>query len=162
MERLAVTCGASAPSLIALASAAYYGGRFEVTRIGAIGGPIFDYDINSAYPDVMRDLPCLEHGEWREWSARAMALDLDPACHVFVAPLRFDHGSASREASGDRMNVCGLPIRQKSGRLFWPVKGAGVYWSCEDVGGSNRLRGAGIRLYQAMRLPAVRMGGPAL
>lgn len=123
------------------ASAAYYGGRFEVTRTGAIAGPIWEYDIHSAYPAAMRGLPCLEHGTWEEVSPRALS-DLDPACHTFVAPLRFDHSAkfAPRPngGSGGRLNVCGLPVRQKSGRLFWPIQGGGIYWSCE-IAGAKKL-----------------------
>lgn len=113
-----------------MASAAYYGGRFEVTRVGAIAGPVWEYDIHSAYPAMMGRLPCLEHGTWRECSAIGLR-DLDPACHLFVAPLRFDHHAAGFAQYGMRQNICGLPIRQKTGRLFWPVQGGGVYWSCE-------------------------------
>lgn len=43
---------------------AYAGGRIEVCKIGVHDGPVYDYDINSAYPDVMRGLPCLAHGKW--------------------------------------------------------------------------------------------------
>lgn len=32
------------------ANEAYYGGRFEVSTIGHIAGPIYEYDVNSAYP----------------------------------------------------------------------------------------------------------------
>lgn len=126
-EALAV----SLPAGVRLAaSAAYYGGRFEVTRTGAIAGPIWEYDIHSAYPAMMQALPCLAHGGWREVSAAGLC-DLDPACHTFVAPVRFDHHGEGFARYGMRQNVCGLPIRQKSGRLFWPVQGGGVYWSCE-------------------------------
>ena len=109
------------------ASAAYYGGRFEVTRVGAIDGPVWEYDIHSAYPAAMETLPCLEHGTWEKTEAKQLA-GLDPGREIFVAPLKFFH-LTSRD--GGRENVCGLPIRQKGGRLFWPVRGGGIYWSCE-------------------------------
>src|SRR5262249_787370 len=41
-----------------LAHAGYYGGRFEVFRIGAVGDA-FEHDIASAYPAKMLHLPCL-------------------------------------------------------------------------------------------------------
>lgn len=120
----------NADDFLAQASAAYYGGRFEVTRTGAIDGPVWEYDIHSAYPAAMEKLPCLEHGKWWKISSEFLS-NLDPACHTFVAPVRFDHHAAGFAQHGMRQNVCGLPVRQKSGRLFWPVQGAGVYWSCE-------------------------------
>lgn len=131
-----------------MASAAYYGGRFEVMRTGAIPGPIYEADIHSAYPAAMRSLPCLDHGEWLVAYPEELAR-LDPARETFVAPLYFDHVPApaydleNLSRHMPRQNVCGLPVRQKSGRLFWPIKGGGVYWSCE-IAAAQRL-GAQVR-----------------
>ena len=41
----------------------YYGGIFEVLAHGHIPGTAYEYDINSAYPNAMVNLPCL-CGEW--------------------------------------------------------------------------------------------------
>lgn len=43
---------------------AYAGGRIEICKIGHHKGPVYDYDINSAYPSVLKDLPCLACGHW--------------------------------------------------------------------------------------------------
>lgn len=43
---------------------AYYGGRFEISRVGFCGDG-WNHDINSAYPAAMVLLPCLAHGRWR-------------------------------------------------------------------------------------------------
>lgn len=43
---------------------AYFGGWFEIMRHGTIPGTVWEYDINSAYPTVIRTLPCLLHGDW--------------------------------------------------------------------------------------------------
>ena len=48
-----------------LASYAYAGGRFELIHKGHSESPCYQYDINSAYPAAMRNLPCLAHGEWK-------------------------------------------------------------------------------------------------
>jgi hypothetical protein len=45
------------------ATQAYYGGRFEQFKIG-VHGKAHGYDIRSAYPSHMRDLPSLSHGSW--------------------------------------------------------------------------------------------------
>lgn len=42
---------------------AYIGGRFDFSRQGFIGDAS-EYDINSAYPNVARNLPCLTHSIW--------------------------------------------------------------------------------------------------
>ena len=54
---------AGLPEDVALAG--YYGGRFEISHVGYIGDA-YAYDINSAYPHITRNLPCLAHGEFRK------------------------------------------------------------------------------------------------
>lgn len=44
---------------------AYYGGRIECIRYGDVPGPIYHYDINSAYPAAMRTVPCHAPGHGR-------------------------------------------------------------------------------------------------
>jgi hypothetical protein len=122
--------------LIRMAHAAYYGGRFEITRAGLIAQNCFEQDINSAYPDAMRSLPCLDHGRWK-WTGSEVLREQGPNA-IFVAPVRFSH---PREQF-----LCGLPFRSpKDGRLSWPRLGGGVYWaseirSAERLGGSCELR----------------------
>lgn len=129
------------PGVLAFANAAYYGGRFEVTRTGVIQaadhapyGPnrahVYEYDIRSAYPAMMLHMPCLVHGKWTYADAAQLRrADADPAA-LFVAQLRFRHDRFD-VASGVRANLWGLPVRQKTGRLFWPYEATGTYWSPE-------------------------------
>jgi hypothetical protein len=44
----------------------YYGGWFEIMMHGIIPGITHEYDINSAYPDIISKLPCITegHGFW--------------------------------------------------------------------------------------------------
>jgi hypothetical protein len=108
------------PGLGSAAQAAYYGGRFEITRVGDIP-PCFETDINSAYPTAMLELPCLEHGTWQRvpplWLANA------PPTALFVADVHFTHPLD--------VPLCGLPVRHKRGHLCWPREGVGTYWSPE-------------------------------
>lgn len=46
-------------------SSAYFGGRFEIGTHGRINGPIYQDDINSAYPFHIARLPCLAHSTFR-------------------------------------------------------------------------------------------------
>lgn len=43
---------------------AYQGGRFELLRAGYYNGPVWQYDINSAYPSAITNLPDLSNGTW--------------------------------------------------------------------------------------------------
>lgn len=120
------------PEVLAMAQTAYYGGRFEVTRIGRVPGPIYEYDLNSAYPSAMLRLPCLLHGEWRKVSPAW--LRAAPPEALWLASFRFRH----TVPAGGVANLYGLPVRQdrqpepkNAGRLFWPNEGNGVYWSPE-------------------------------
>lgn len=104
------------------AERAYYGGRFEVTRIGRIEGTIHEYDLSSAYPDAMRSLPCPLHTRWRPLKAFEHLGEHLFAGNLCIADVTFWHDPAT--------TLCNLPIRQK-GKLFWPRQGRGVYWSPE-------------------------------
>lgn len=44
---------------------AYMGGRFELFKVGYLKGPLYVYDLNSAYPYYTQFLPNLATGEWR-------------------------------------------------------------------------------------------------
>lgn len=98
---------------------AYYGGRFEITRVGRIAGPVYENDINSAYPAQMLKLPCPVHTRWHPFTE---ALPAKAALSTYVAALRFWHPPEAI--------LCGFPLREK-GHLYWPREGAGVYWSPE-------------------------------
>jgi hypothetical protein len=69
---------ATPPDVLASARASYYGGWFEIFAHGHIPGKVWEYDINSAYPNVIRTLPCLLHGMWRrnDPSGRSPTLSL--------------------------------------------------------------------------------------
>lgn len=102
-------------SVILASTAAYYGGRFEVTHTGSVNVPIYGYDIRSAYPAAMRGLPCLKCGGWKETDT--------PSTSMYLADITFRHAKGTR--------LCGFPIRNKQGRIFYPREGSGVYWGCE-------------------------------
>jgi DNA polymerase type B, organellar and viral len=115
------------------AGMAYYGGRFEIARVGSIKERVYEYDIRSAYPAAMRDLPCLVHGTWREASAQDVAnLARREDDTLYIAGVSFK----ARNPSG--MQYGGLPIRSSEGHLYWPLQGAGVYWSPE-IASAKRL-----------------------
>jgi DNA polymerase type B, organellar and viral len=53
------------PELNDIPLRAYYGGRFDVSMLGEFSN-VWQYDIKSAYPDQIRDLPCLAHATWEK------------------------------------------------------------------------------------------------
>lgn len=115
--------------VLRMAHAAYYGGRFEITRAGRLPMPVWEHDINSAYPAAMQALPCLLHGDWTKEPGEKLGalLHLDPDA-IFVAPVRF--------AYHHKQFLCGFPFRDKTkGGLSWPRLGNGVYWSNEILSG---------------------------
>lgn len=49
---------------------AFFGGRFETSRVGPIREPVYNYDISSAYPYQTTFLPCLQCGTWEPLAPR--------------------------------------------------------------------------------------------
>jgi hypothetical protein len=66
-----------AHSMLQRALSAYAGALNKQLQIGYHPGITYQYDIVSAYPYWMRNLPCLSHGEWRrtrEFDSKAFGL----------------------------------------------------------------------------------------
>jgi hypothetical protein len=100
-----------------MAIEAYYGGRFEISGTGIKLGPIYEYDINSAYPAGMAELPCPLHTRWHRVTKRPSDGSL------YIADISFEHPPNALWA--------GFPVRTRDHHLHWPLKGSGVYWSVE-------------------------------
>lgn len=107
------------PTVARMGNDAYYGGRFEVSHFGHIDGPIYQYDINSAYAATYRQLPCLVHGTWRRLPTNARL----PEGTLYLADVTFKHDRSFHWGT--------LPIRTRNGILVWPREGRGTYWSPE-------------------------------
>ncbi len=48
-----------------IAESAFFGGRSEISSIGPVEGPIYSYDINSAYPGEIAALPEIRYVSWK-------------------------------------------------------------------------------------------------
>lgn len=107
--------------MLGMANAAYYGGRFEAGVIGNIKGPIYQYDINSAYPSVYRRLPCLIHGRWHPINSSTSSMLSDDV--LWIGRIGFDHKP--------NVHYCAFPVRTKDGTIVFPRAGRGIYWSHE-------------------------------
>lgn len=99
---------------------AYAGGRFEIVRKGHRAGPVWQYDINSAYPSAARNLPCLSCGYWRYVS-------------MPTNPVRF--GVYRVEVTDPPMPSITQPqplwMRNKDGTVFFARYTHGWYWTPE-------------------------------
>jgi len=121
-------------SLLQFGLNAYYGGRFEVAQIGPVNVPIHQYDINSAYPDAMQHVPCLEHGGWRYLNT-AMTLNVKKKFDVPTGRMgesyALCYGTFKRKVGSTRSLWYGLPVRTSTGTIVFPERGKGWYWSFE-------------------------------
>jgi hypothetical protein len=93
----------------------YFGGRMEVLKIGTFNN-VYKYDINSAYPNVIKELREPINYEIKKYSGEKI-IDTN------IYELEFNH---------NKPNEIGcFPIRLKSGYLVFPKSGKGFYFGCE-------------------------------
>jgi len=93
----------------------YYGGWFEIFAHGHIPGTCWEYDINSAYPHIIAQLPCLFHGKW----TRSSHMVHDRLCLVRASVTGSDRH-------------CGAMLhRMPDGCIRRPLYTEGVYWADE-------------------------------
>lgn len=98
---------------------AYFGGRIECGRVGHHRGPVWQYDIRSAYPDALRRLPTFAPGTgaWVKNPPRPWTLPM--AVHY----VRWELAPGAR--------VYPFPWRSWYGSVFFPPAGEGWYWTPE-------------------------------
>lgn len=95
-------------------SCAYHGGRTEIAQSGRFLN-VHRYDIRSAYPDMIRYLPCLTH------------MDIELTCDYDPNVLAIWYLEWK-----DIENLWPpFPVRDKKGGVHWPTGGKGWYWSIE-------------------------------
>lgn len=115
--------------LLEFARYAFYGGRPEIMAIGPVNRPVWQWDINSAYPYAMLYLPCLIHGEWTHLTGEQSlpVADKENRSNYAICYGWFE-GS---EPPGKKPLWYGLPIRSKEGSICYPESGRGWYWNFE-------------------------------
>lgn len=106
----------------------YYGGWFEVMCHGFIRGVTHEYDINSAYPSVIRNFPCLEHGTYRK------GVGIPPISRGDLCLVRgrvkipgFDAHARGQSELG-KQTIGAMLHRSKDGSISRPNITSGVYW----------------------------------
>jgi hypothetical protein len=102
------------------AQATYYGGWFEIFSHGIVPGVSYEYDINSAYPYAISQLPDFRSGRW----VRELCELADQS--------RIGAPSLVRCTVRGPSLACGaLPYRDHNGKIFRPREVSGWYWAHE-------------------------------
>jgi hypothetical protein len=102
------------PEVLEAARASYYGGWFEITAHGTIPGTTWEYDINSAYPHIISQLPCLEHGTWER--------DTD---------ISYGYTLIRAKVTGNNRYLGTMLHRDTHGNISRPWRTEGWYWETE-------------------------------
>lgn len=103
---------------------AFFGGRFENSRVGPVSGPVYDYDIHSAYPYHATTLPCLLCGRWRYRKCAPVGT---------VALIHWTLPETKR-----RVGWGPFPVRDSKGAIRFPLSAReGWTWSTEYFAGER-------------------------
>ena len=93
---------------------AFFGGRFENSIIGPVLDDVYSYDISSAYPYQIVQLPCLKHGLWKLTYNREDLNEVRQALVVWYSD--YSHMN--------NLPLWGsLPFRYAGGSIIFPVTG---------------------------------------
>lgn len=106
---------------------AFFGGRFENSVIGEVRRPVWNADINSAYPYAATFLPCLIHGRWRKLT-RGLDREIERST---LALVEWHLPKLSPNSSG--ITAWGpLPVRKVNGTIAFPLGAySGWTWKAE-------------------------------
>lgn len=105
---------------------AFFGGRFEGFMVGRIEGPIYSYDIRSAYPAALSIMPGLIGGKWRQELGEPEKLN-PWALYNYI--LR-----EPRKLSARAMFSPGpIPVRNKMGIVSFGLSGSGWVYGHEII-----------------------------
>lgn len=129
---------------------AYFGGRVELLQYGHHVGPVYHYDINSAYPSAIRDLPCLACGAWHHYArvdAGRLARVADDRTFAVVR-VTWDFP--------EPMSLYPFPWRRDDGAIFFPSSGEGWYWMPEILAARawmrrHKIPARALRIHEAWR-----------
>lgn len=117
-------------------AAAFFGGRFECSRLGRIPGPVYGYDISSAYPYQITFLPCLECGEWSH------TYDESEAREATVSLIR-------HSVKKVRTAWAPFPFRSEDGSICYPSScSSGWVWS-DEFFTAQRIWPENVRFHEA-------------
>jgi len=118
------------------AKRAYFGGRFETRVTGKLSGSIYHYDIRSAYPAALVDLPCLACGSWERLEPGEVDLN-----HPYTLVKVAWRAPTPYKSQLNRPPWGPFTVRLGAGSLRYPVcHSGGWYWSPEVKAASPLTR----------------------
>jgi hypothetical protein len=109
---------------------AFFGGRIELIKQGTHKGPLYGYDLCSAYPAAMADLPSMREGKWKTYRAKNLSLAelkslVERFSRVSMVRVKFDFGTTFSDNCQHLFYP--LPFRQEDGAVIFPQHGEGIY-----------------------------------
>jgi len=109
------------PGSVLALNSAYYGGRFEQLSLGKFQN-VYEYDIHSAYPSVMVDMP-----NFLSWKPVKEFVDESYSLWYISFDLRYCRKYDWKDES-KQIEFMPLPVRATDGRICYPLVGKGWYW----------------------------------
>lgn len=94
---------------------AFFGGRFEIAIRGKIEKPVHDWDISSAYPYQIYNLPCLKCGNW----TKTNDINRTKASRCALVQYSLQRWKSSLPSWGP------FPFRDEDGTIPFPIESAG-------------------------------------
>jgi hypothetical protein len=111
-----------------MAQWSYYGGWFELMMHGIIPGKTHEYDVNSAYPAIIAELPCLIHATYTRGIGKPMVLPgelcLVKAWVWSQPPNRTDQYHYNPK----KMHIGAMLHRMPDGSILRPSSTQGWFW----------------------------------
>lgn len=113
---------------------AYAGGRFQAWKCGLYEGDVYTLDKNSAYVQAISILPRLDNGKWSRRDPRSIKGPSDIS-RFGLYHIVFDVHDRAYAKDAHRRGISEPPYplfhRDQNGRLTWPSRVDGWYWSPE-------------------------------
>lgn len=107
----------------------FFGGRFEHSVMGTVK-PVWGYDISSAYPYQLYQLPCLKCGVWEHVSGKTRVRQALRGCTTALVRYRYNGDPAATWAP--------FSFRGPKGSICYPYRGAGWAW-LPEIQAAQRL-----------------------
>lgn len=106
------------------ATASYYGGWFELMIHGFVERDIHEYDINSAYPHIIRTLPCLLHGTYSKGTGYPFVDD----SQICLVRARLNENASHHRTALSKRYIGSMLHRDTKGNISRPVETGGWFW----------------------------------
>lgn len=117
----------------------YFGGWFEPFMHGIIPGECHEYDVNSAYPSIIANLPCLLHGKYTHGNGKP------PYGNNSLLAVSATVWSESVPGRRMHQHIGAMLHRDSHGRILRPLATKGWYWwdelqAAKDAGCVKRIK----------------------